>query len=99
MALMLDMTTAPRAGKDHFGPSFVVPLALSSMLNSTNSTMISTARTPIAEDFEANVTQPRWHRRPLPDQRSLQVPDRFAGLITESDTPGTRAGAIWRVHE
>jgi len=86
MALMLDMTTGSRAGKDHFARSFVVPLALSSMLNPTNSTMISTARTPIAEDFEANVTQPRCHPRLLPDQSSRQVPDPFAALL-RSRTP------------
>lgn len=74
------------ADRQRSGPTFLVLLALGLMLNPTNSTMISTALTPIAEDFEANVTQPGCHRGPLPDQRSLQVPDRFAALL-RSRTP------------
>ena len=60
MALTLATTPALRAGKAHFGPTFVVPLALGSMLNPINSTMISTALAPIAKDFEATATQTGW---------------------------------------
>jgi hypothetical protein len=46
--------------KAHFGPSFVLPLALGSTLNPINSTMISTALAPIALDFHATVAQTGW---------------------------------------
>ena len=43
-----------------FGFRFVAPLALGSMLNPINSTMISTALVPIAGDFHASVAQTGW---------------------------------------
>lgn len=46
--------------KPSFGLTFVTPLALGSTLNPINSTMISTALTPIANDFHASVGQTGW---------------------------------------
>jgi MFS family permease len=53
----LQSTARPRA---HFGPTFVIPLALGSMLNPINSTMISTALAPIATSFDATVAETGW---------------------------------------
>ena len=54
-------TTSSLSGRrPSFGPTFVAPLALGSTLNPINSTMISTALTPIASDFHASVGQTGW---------------------------------------
>src|SRR5258708_13359176 len=50
-------TESPR---DLFGFRLIAPLALGSMLNPVNSTMISPALIPIARDFHATVAQPSW---------------------------------------
>ena len=50
-------TESPR---DLFGFRLIAPLALGSMLNPVNSTMISTALIPIARDFHATVAQTSW---------------------------------------
>jgi len=50
----------PPAQRSHFGFCFVAPLALGSTLNPINSTMISTALTPIAMAFNATVAQTGW---------------------------------------
>lgn len=50
---------APEARRP-FGARFVAPLALGSALNPINSTMISTALAPIAEDYHASVAQTGW---------------------------------------
>jgi len=44
----------------HFGYRFVTPLALGSTLNPINSTMISTALVPIANDYHASVAETGW---------------------------------------
>ncbi|QHE93222.1 MFS transporter [Pandoraea fibrosis] len=43
-----------------FGYRLIAPIALGSMLNPINSTMIATALVPIARDFQANVAQTGW---------------------------------------
>jgi hypothetical protein len=43
--------------RDLFGFRLIAPLALGAKLNPLNSTMISTALTPIARDFHAAVAQ------------------------------------------
>ncbi len=43
-----------------FGFRFVAPLALGSMLNPINSTMIATALVPIAAEFDAGVAESGW---------------------------------------
>ena len=60
MPLVSDSASVSQDRKVHFGPTFVLPLALGSMLNPINSTMISTALAPIGKDFEATVAQTRW---------------------------------------
>ena len=50
-------TESPR---DLFGFRLIAPLALGSMLNPVNSTMISTALIPIARNFHATVAQTSW---------------------------------------
>ena len=51
-------TTAPIANP--FGFRFVAPLALGSMLNPINSSLISTALVPIAQYFHAGTSQTAW---------------------------------------
>jgi MFS family permease len=53
-------SSLPPAQRSHFGFCFVAPLALGSTLNPINSTMISTALTPIAMAFNASVAQTGW---------------------------------------
>ena len=53
-------SSLPPAQRSHFGFCFVAPLALGSTLNPINSTMISTALTPIAMAFNATVAQTGW---------------------------------------
>src|ERR1700677_4597969 len=53
-------SSLPPAQRSHFGFCFVGPLALGSTLNPINSTMISTALTPIAMAFNASVAQTGW---------------------------------------
>src|ERR1700723_4595394 len=60
MPSVSDSAPVSQDRKVHFGPTFVLPLALGSMLNPINSTMISTALAPIAKDFEATVAQTGW---------------------------------------
>ena len=60
MPLVSDSASVSQDRKVHFGPTFVLPLALGSMLNPINSTMISTALAPIAKDFGATVAQTGW---------------------------------------
>ena len=60
MPLVSDSASVSQDRKVHFGPTFVLPLALGSMLNPINSTMISTALAPIGKDFEATVAQTGW---------------------------------------
>src|ERR1700689_2866475 len=60
MPLVSESAPVSHDRKVHFGPTFVLPLALGSMLNPINSTMISTALAPIAESFHATVAQTGW---------------------------------------
>src|ERR1700688_4351833 len=60
MPLALDSASVSQDRKVHFGPTFVIPLALGSMLNPINSTMISTALAPIATSFDATVAETGW---------------------------------------
>src|SRR5580698_396002 len=60
MPSVSDSASVSQDRKVHFGPTFVLPLALGSMLNPINSTMISTALAPIAKDFGATVAQTGW---------------------------------------
>src|SRR3984957_18252285 len=60
MPLVSESASVSQDRKVHFGPTFVLPLALGSMLNPINSTMISTALAPIAKDFGATVAQTGW---------------------------------------
>src|ERR1700733_2112251 len=53
-------SSLPPAQRSHFGFCFVAPLALGSTLNPINSTMISTALTPIAMAFNPSVAQTGW---------------------------------------
>jgi MFS family permease len=46
--------------RDPFGVRLIAPLALGSMLNPINSTMIATALVPIARDFHATVAATSW---------------------------------------
>jgi len=57
MGVGVRTTESPR---DLFGFRLIAPLALGAMLNPVNSTMISTALTPIARDFHATVAQTSW---------------------------------------
>src|SRR6201988_3964220 len=60
MPLVSDSASVSQDRKVHFGLTFVLPLALGSMLNPINSTMISTALAPIGRDFGATVAQTGW---------------------------------------
>src|SRR5580693_9318444 len=60
MPLVSDSASVSQDRKVHFGPTFVLPLALGSTLNPINSTMISTALAPIAKDLHASVAQTGW---------------------------------------
>src|ERR1700690_2168876 len=60
MPSVSDSAPVSQDRKVHFGPTFVIPLALGSMLNPINSTMISTALVPIAGDFHTSVAQTGW---------------------------------------
>jgi MFS family permease len=53
-------SSLPPVQRSHFGFCFVAPLALGSTLNPINSTMISTALTPIAMAFNTSVAQTGW---------------------------------------
>lgn len=56
----MDAPLPPTRRPSHFGFRFVTPLALGSMLNPINSTMISTALAPIGAAFGAGVAQTGW---------------------------------------
>ncbi len=50
----------PKEEQRAFGFRFVAPLAIGSMLNPVNSSMISTALVPIATTFDASVAETGW---------------------------------------
>ncbi|MCC2275887.1 MFS transporter [Streptomyces sp. ET3-23] len=63
MPSTLTTRTAPacdRIRKTGFGPRFVVPVAIGSMLNPVNSTMISTALVPIGRDLGVGAAGTAW---------------------------------------
>jgi MFS family permease len=51
---------APSNRRDDFGISLVAPLALGSLLNPINSSMIATALAPIGRAFDAGVSETVW---------------------------------------
>jgi hypothetical protein len=64
------MTATALPVANPFGVRFVAPLALASMMNPINSSLISTALVPIAESFHASVADTGW----LPASCSLRSP-------------------------
>jgi len=52
--------TAPSRGRDRIPVAMVAPLALGSLLNPINSSMIATALAPIARALDASVSEIVW---------------------------------------
>lgn len=54
------MSVTVRGGPAPFGPRFVAPLALGSILNPINSSMLSTALVPIADSLQIRIADAGW---------------------------------------
>jgi len=52
--------SSPSKGSNGFGVALVAPLALGSLLNPINSSMIATALEPIARAFDASASEAVW---------------------------------------